>query len=200
MTQFMTHKGLVSSDCFHQLLVPFFNAYDIPITITLKELYDRTNTDFHIFTTSVRDMISVDLNHITFPELSVITAVSMSSSVPLLFTPVQFQDEYYMDGGVLKHCPVPEVDPETLLVILIDYKPEFDLSSTTQFMQHILVKCCDIISSNTSLPICKYLFRYNSTSLSITPSALERVLRDKNYRSELIDVGKNHSIDFIKKN
>ncbi len=199
MSQFMTHKGLVSSDCFHQLLVPFFNAYDIPITITMKELYDRTNTDFHIFTTSVRDMISVDLNHITFPELSVITAVSMSSSVPLLFTPVQFQDEYYMDGGVLKHCPVPEVDSETLLVILIDYKPEFDLSSTTQFMQHIVVKCCDIISANTSLPKCKYLFRYNSTSLSITPSAVERVLTDKNYRSELINVGKNHSIDFIKK-
>lgn len=196
---FIATKGLVSSDCFRQLLIPFFKAYDIPITLSMKELYERTNIDFHIFTTSVREMISVDLNHLTFPDLSVVTAVSMSSSIPFLITPIHYENEYYMDGGILKHCPVPEVDPDTLLVILIDFKPELDLSSTMQFIQHIFLKSYDIISTNTSLPTCKYLFRYNSTSLSITPAALERFLVDKTFRFELIEIGKNLSIDFIKK-
>jgi predicted acylesterase/phospholipase RssA len=95
MIHFMQHKGLVLSECFHQLLNPFFKAYDISETITMQELYDQTKIDFHIFTTSVSEMKSIDINHITFPDLNVITAISMSSSIPFLFTPVLYKNEYY---------------------------------------------------------------------------------------------------------
>jgi predicted acylesterase/phospholipase RssA len=199
MSQFMTHKGLVSSDCFHQLLLPFFNAYDIPSTLTMNELYTRTNIDFHIFTTSVTEMKSVDINHNTFPDLSVLTAVSMSSCIPFLFTPIYYENEYYIDGGVMRHCPVPEMDPEKILIILIDFKQELDLSCTLQYIQHIFMKSFDIISSNTTLPTCKYLFRYNVETISINPIVFERTLKDKNYRIELIEIGKKHAIDFIEK-
>jgi len=198
MLNFMKYKGMVSSDCFRQLLNPFFKAYDIPETITMKELYLRTNIDFHIFTTSVNEMKPVDINHITFPDLNVITAISMSSSIPFLFTPVLYNGEYYIDGGVMMHCPVPD-DPEKLLVVLIDFKPELDISDTLQYIQHLIIKSIDIISDNTSLPKCKYLFRYNTSTLSINPVTLDRVLTDKTFRSELIELGKNYSIDFIEK-
>lgn len=198
MMNFMKYKGMVMSDCFRQLLNPFFKAYDIPETITMQELYLRTNIDFHIFTTAVNEMKPVDINHITFPDLNVITAISMSSSIPFLFTPVLYNDEYYIDGGVMMHCPVPE-DPEKLLVVLIDFKPELDISDTLQYIQHLIIKSIDILSDNTSLPKCKYLFRYNTSTLSINPVTLEKVLTDKTFRSELIELGKNYSIDFIEK-
>jgi len=185
-----TDTGLISSSCFEDMLTPFFNAYDVPLNITLKELYDRTHIDLHIFTTAVTPMCSVDLNHETFPDLQVIQAVTMSCAIPFLFTPIQYKEEYYIDGGVVKHCPTPPVDPSRVLTILMDYKHVMNLESPVQFVQHIMVKLFDIVSSNTKIPEGEFVYRYNSTHNALDPSLWENVLTDQTYREELIDHGK----------
>jgi len=195
ISQFMMNKGIVSSTCFYDLLLPFFHAYDIASTITMKELYERTNIDFHIFTTAVTPMKSIDLNHTTFPDLPVIQAVCMSSCIPMLFTPIQYQNEYYIDGGLLNHCPIPSCNEDTTLVILIDHKPELDLTSPFGFMQHILVKSFDIISSNSNITEGKNIYRFNAKQLALHPSFWQQILTDKQFRKELIAMGKQHVID-----
>jgi NTE family protein len=185
-----THKGIVSSSCFEELLTPFFHAYDIPIAITMIEFYARTGIDLHIYTTSVTHMRSVDLNHQTFPELSVIQAIAMSSAIPFLVTPILYKEEYYVDGGLVKHCPVPEADPDTVLVVLMDHKREVNLESPMEFMQHILVKMFDIVCSNTVIPEGKFVYIYNTPIVSIHPYHFGRVLIDPPFREELISIGK----------
>jgi predicted acylesterase/phospholipase RssA len=188
--QMVTHKGIVSSTSFEDLLIPFFNAYDVPISITMQELYERTGVDMHIFTTAVTDMCSTDLNHHTFPELPVILAVSMSSAIPFLFTPIVYKDEYYIDGGLVKHCPVPQAEPDTILVIMMDYKPTVDLECPIQFGQHIIIKLFDIVCANTIIPQGKFVYRFNTPVVSMHPSLWGRVLVDRSYREELIELGK----------
>jgi predicted acylesterase/phospholipase RssA len=195
ISQFMMNKGIVSSTCFYDLLLPFFHAYDIPSTITMKELYERTTIDFHIFTTAVTPMKSIDLNHTTFPDLPVIQAVCMSSCIPMLFTPIQYKNEYYIDGGLLNHCPIPSCNEDTTLVILIDYKPELDLTSSFDFIQHILIKSFDIISSNDTIVDGKNIYRFNAKQLALHPSFWQQILTDKQFRKELIAMGKQHVMD-----
>ena len=190
MENMFTHKGFVDSSCFEELLLPFFNAYDIPISITMKELHEWSGMDVHIYTTSVTDMCSVDLNPQTFPDLPVIQAIAMSSAIPFLFTPILYKDEYYIDGGVVKHCPIPEAEPDTLLVVLMDHKRTVNLDSPLDFMQHIMVKMFDIVCSNTSVPDGKFVYIFNTPVISIHPYHFGRVLVDQPFREELIEMGR----------
>lgn len=184
-----TDTGLISCSCFEELLTPFFNAYDVPLTLTLQELYDRTHIDLHIFTTAVTPMCSVDLNHETFPDIPVIQAVSMSCAIPFLFTPILYKGEYYIDGGLVKHCPTPPVDPSQVITILMDYKHAMNLESPVQFVQHIMIKLFDIVSSNTKVPEGEFVYRYNSLHNAMDPYYWENVLTNQLFREQLIDHG-----------
>lgn len=196
LLQFTSTKGIVSHSCFLDMIAPFFHTNDISVEITMKEFYELTNIDLHIFTTSVKKLNAVDLNHATFPELSVIQAVSMSASVPIVFTPILYRDEYYVDGGLLIHCPVSPY-PETTLVIMIDITQPMDLESPFQFMQHILVQTFNIICANTQRPIAKHVFCYDSGEYCIDPNLWERVLMDESYRKEMVDIGKKFIMNKI---
>jgi hypothetical protein len=184
---FMTQKGCVSIECIEEVIAPFFHAYDISLSITMKELYEHNKIDLHIYTTAVTNLVSVDINHITFPDLPVIQAICMSSSVPILFTPVHYQNDYYIDGGLLTHCPFISENPETILYILIDYKPVFNLESPIEFIQHIIAKSVDIIMMNTKIPSGNVL-KYNADS-AIDPTIWINFLTDETYRKKMIDVG-----------
>ena len=189
VTQFMKNRGIVSSSIFVDLLSPFFMLHDIPLDINLKDFYEKTNIDLHIFTTSVKELKAVDLNHCTFPNLSVIQAVSMSASVPLLFTPVLYEDEYYIDGGMLTHCPVSPY-PEQSLVIMIDNVQPSTFDSAFEFIQHLIVKSFNIVCSNIERPIGKHVFCFDSAKYGIDPVLWEKVLTDEAFRKEMIDIGK----------
>ena len=43
-------------------------------------------------------MVSVDLNHITTPDITINQAIAMSAAVPIIFTPVCYQNEYYISN------------------------------------------------------------------------------------------------------
>jgi hypothetical protein len=195
LEHFMTQKGCVPVDRIQDAIIPFFNAYDISTEITMKELYELTHIDLHIYTTSVTNLTSVDLNHTTFPDLNVIQAICMSSSIPILFTPIKYKDEYYIDGGLLVHCPILSEVPESILYILIDYKPTFDLESPIEFIQHILTKSIDILITNTKIPIGNVL-RCNTNSC-MDPFVWMNFLIDEEYRKKMIDIGINNVNDQV---
>ena len=46
------------------------------------------------------------LNYKTYPELKVISAICMSSSFPLVFTPIFYQDKCFVDGGLINNYPL----------------------------------------------------------------------------------------------
>lgn len=190
MEKVFTHKGAVDSSCFEELLNPFFQAYDIPISITMKEFYERFGIDLHIYTTSVTHMHSIDLNPQTFPDLPVIQAISMSSAIPFLFTPILYKGEYYIDGGLVKHCPIPDAEPDTVLVVMIDHKRAVQLESPIEFMHHIFVKIFDIVCSNTEIPDGKFVYIFTTPVGSIHPYHVGRVLFNQPFREELVEMGR----------
>ena len=99
-------KGLCDENFFINVLKPLFLAADIPITITLKEFYEINKIDWHIFTCNLNKFSKVDLNYKTFPNLTVIEAISMSSSIPIMIKPPYYNGEYYLDGGLCCNCPL----------------------------------------------------------------------------------------------
>jgi len=73
--------------------------------ITFKELYDLTNKILTITVVNITKGIVEYQNYITTPNLSVILSIRMSCGIPLLFSPILYNNFYYVDGGLLDPFP-----------------------------------------------------------------------------------------------
>lgn len=73
--------------------------------ITLKELYEKTKIKLIITTTNLSTKKSEFLSYETYPDLTVSKAVRMSCSIPIYFTPVKYNEQYYIDGACSANYP-----------------------------------------------------------------------------------------------
>ena len=89
-------------DTFSSLLL----GKDIPINVTMKEFYDITKIEIHIFTTEIMNFELVDISYKTHPDWRVIDAVYSSCSIPIIFSPLIKENKCYCDGGLLLNYPV----------------------------------------------------------------------------------------------
>lgn len=102
------YKGLFGEKFIFEICKPLLSAKDLTEQCTLKELYEFNHIDIHIYTTNINSMRleKVDLSHITHPDLSLIKALYMSTSVPIAFRPIFIDDNCYIDGGLLNNFPL----------------------------------------------------------------------------------------------
>jgi len=99
-------KGLFDKNIAEIFYKPFFNARDISIGITLKEFYQISNIEIHLFTLDINNFNLEDLSYITHPDMPLLTAVQMSSAIPILISPVCVDDKCYVDGGIVCNYPI----------------------------------------------------------------------------------------------
>ena len=99
-------KGFLDDTFFKKSFENLFLSKDITLDITLKEFYEVTQIELHIFTIRVNDFVVVDYSYKTHPNLKVVDAVYRSCSIPYIFKPQWELDSYFIDGGVLNNYPV----------------------------------------------------------------------------------------------
>lgn len=80
------------------------------VDITFLELYTRTGNELVIVATNFNRRKSVYFNKDTHPNLPIVKALRMSASYPIFFQPVIFENEYWVDGGLLDNYPVGVFD------------------------------------------------------------------------------------------
>ena len=73
---------------FENAFKPLLDAKDLSIHITLKEFYMYSKIELHFYSFEINQFKTEDISYLTHPELSLIDAVMMSSSLPILVTPV----------------------------------------------------------------------------------------------------------------
>ena len=59
-----------------------------------------------MYASLVKDLTSVELSHETYPDMKLLTAISMSIAIPFLFQPVLYKNVYYCDGGLVNNFPI----------------------------------------------------------------------------------------------
>ena len=99
-------KGIFGKEIFETFFKPFFELAELPMDITMKAFYERTQIELHFFTVDMNDVKSVDMSYLTHPDLQVIQSVHMSSCLPMLFSPVFHEGRCYVDGGLVENYPV----------------------------------------------------------------------------------------------
>ena len=99
-------KGIFDNNITEIFYKPFFDSKDISMKITLKEFFEYTNIELHLFSLEINNFDIIDLSYKTHPDLSLLLAVQMSSAIPILISPVCIDNKCYIDGGVVCNYPI----------------------------------------------------------------------------------------------
>jgi predicted acylesterase/phospholipase RssA len=99
-------KGLYDKKLAEIIFKPLLKAKDLSVNITLKELYDISKINLHLFTFNINKFETVELSHITYPDLELIQAITMSCSIPGVFIPTIIGEDCFIDGGIMYNFPI----------------------------------------------------------------------------------------------
>ncbi len=192
VSQFMQTNGIATCT-LAELVTPLFHAQDIPLTITMKELYERSGIHLHIYSTRITKVECVDIDHLSFPNLTVIQAISMSCAIPLLFPPVEYNGEYYIDGGLFMHCPI--APNEKTIVLNIKNNSTLIIENPFHMMNHIFIQATKRLSPVVTIG---KLFQYGTDTHGLVPTLWENMLMEESFRAEMIQRGKDHATELLK--
>lgn len=123
--------------------------------ISFLELYKLTKKEIYIATTNFSKNTEKIFNYKDTPDISICLALRMSISIPLIYTPVIFENDYYVDGALTNNVYIlKNSNPENTLVIYVNkYKPTEILSIKDILLGSLFIMCDQIKN--------KDIYKYN---------------------------------------
>ena len=98
--------GFYESDYIHNVLIEIFNKKNISENITLKELYEISNCRLIVKVSNLSKQSLEYIDHINTPDIPIITLTKMTMSIPFIFKPIIYKDNFYVDGGLTGNFPI----------------------------------------------------------------------------------------------
>ena len=99
-------KGLYDHKVAEIIFKSLLNAKDLPLTITMKELYEYSKIELHMYSLEINDFQIEDISYKTHPELPLLDALIMTSAIPTIFVPFCNGNKCYVDGGLVANYPL----------------------------------------------------------------------------------------------
>lgn len=205
----VSNRGLFDRELFQIFFKPFFDAKGISLNITLKQLASITKMELHFFSLNLHTFEMVDLCHRTHPNLSVLTAVQMTAAVPMLISPVFYENHFYVDGALggtnypLNYCNKP---PEEILGIYNDYAKSkiknCQIDNSTSFFEYLVFLCHRLVDNllvnkqnivDHSLPKIEVTCETNQMSIN----EFYETIMSLSKRQELFDEGTQTAEDYL---
>jgi len=101
---------------FTQFILHKFDTEDL----TFSQLYDLTLKKLIIIGTNYTNNTEEIFSKDNTPDMSIITAVRISMSIPLIFSPVLYNSCYYIDGCIKNNFPYNHCNQDSTLGICIN--------------------------------------------------------------------------------
>jgi predicted acylesterase/phospholipase RssA len=200
-------KGLIEKKFFLDILLPLFEYLNIPITITLKEFEEKVNYKFNFSTTSYDKLEYIKINSEEYPDIELLDAINMTCCIPVIFVPVYYKNNLFMDGGILNGYPVDdaldkykknEIFGIRLQMKFEKEKENINLSELNifEYLLHIILMMRNKISKVHENELENYIFIYTE---HITIKEFKEVLNSEEKRIELIELGINRAKEIYNK-
>jgi predicted acylesterase/phospholipase RssA len=193
-----TKKGIFDNKNIEKCFKPLFDAKDIPIDINLHDFYKITNVELHFFAFEINEYKVEDISHLTHPNISVMTALQMTSALPILVTPVCIDGKCYVDGGIYCNYPLNFcIESGKLPDEILGFKNKYsetknninEESTLLQFLMSFIYKAVFSLSTSEKQPEIK-----NEVICDVTHINLE-VLKDAINSSEVIKELFNNGVE-----
>ena len=74
--------------------------------ITFKELYDISNIHLKVGVCSLTDKKFKYIDYQSYPNMPISVGLTASSSIPFIFTTTKWEEELFVDGGLIGNLPI----------------------------------------------------------------------------------------------
>jgi predicted acylesterase/phospholipase RssA len=160
--------------------------------ITFTELFNKTEKKILIIGTNLskgqEELFSLD----TTPDMSVITAIRISSSVPFIFTPVIYNNSLYLDGGLVNNFPINYCPKDKTFGICLN-QCNLNINSVQSFILGIINLVVNTITEKNSNLEYKNIIKIISPNPDISKFDLTY-----EYKKELIELGYKTTEEYLK--
>jgi predicted acylesterase/phospholipase RssA len=199
-------KGVYDHSTIEKCFKPLLHAKDLDLSVSLKEFYEYSKIELHVFAFEINQFQLVDISYKTHPELSLLKAIHMTCALPVLMTPICIGDQCFIDGGVLcnyplKYCLRAHSEEKEILGFRNDYEiPERNAvisedSTLLDFIMSFLFKLIFSISTDHLQPKISSEIICNTKCLSI--EYLKNSLKSEEVRKELFQKGQESASLFL---
>ena len=101
------NKGMIDGNKMMTIVLKnLLESVNLSVDSTLKDLYDLSKIDFHSFSVNINNFSIVNISHKTHPDFRIIDVAHMSCAVPFIISPFKLNEQYYIDGAILKNYPI----------------------------------------------------------------------------------------------
>jgi len=100
------NKGIFDKKLLIESTKNLFTRQNISLDITFSQLFEKTNIDFHIFSTRIDNFSIENISHKTHPNMKVLDGIYESISIPYVFTPTFRNNTFYIDGAFVNPFPL----------------------------------------------------------------------------------------------
>lgn len=201
-----TKKGIYDIKNIEKCFKPLFDAKDIPIDINLYDFYKITNVELHFFGFEINEYKVEDISYLTHPTISVMSAIQMTSALPILVTPICINDKCYVDGGIacnypLNYCIESGKQPDEILGFKNKYSDTKNNitgeSNLLEFLMSFIYKAIFSISTDKCQPIIANEVICDVSHLNF--DFLKHAVSNIEVRKELFESGLSCAKDFLSK-
>jgi predicted acylesterase/phospholipase RssA len=200
-----TKKGIFDIKTVEKCFKPLLDAKDIPMDINLEDFYKLSNIELHLFSFEINLYKVEDISYLTHPKLSLMTAIHMSSALPVLVTPVCIDDKCYIDGGMSSNYPLSYcIESGKISDEILGFKNKYgekkdniNMESTLlDFLLSFLFKAVFSVNTESTQPIIKYELICDAEYLTF--DVLRNALSNIEIRRDLFSNGTDSAIKFLK--
>jgi len=168
--------------------------------ITFNELkLQIPNKDLIVIGTNLNsNSVSVFSNKIS-PDMKLSTAIRISTSFPLVFKPVKYNNSFYADGGLINNFPVDIFDEELDTTIGISIKIDTIRINEIITLDSYLMKIFELLTTQKEEYL-KEKYKNQTICIDLTNQLDDIFDFSKSYKKKLISIGYNQFIEkYIKK-
>jgi predicted acylesterase/phospholipase RssA len=205
------NKGLFDKKLAEIIFKPLLKAKDLNLNITLKEFYEFSKIDLHIFTFELNKFKTVELSHTSHPELSLLEALTMSSSLPGIFMPTIIDNCCYVDGGVMCNYPLNQClrdhnSKDEILGIKSSYDKETDsfknvnVTQDTSLLEYVIcltINSMNFIRDTVKIENIENTVRCYVTDNPLTLDFIQESISNQELRRQWLKQGEEDALYFL---
>lgn len=201
--KFMKCYGSDDGRKFEIVIEGFLQGKKIKPNITFKELYEITKKQLILTATCLNTRSLKWLSYKTTPNLEIVKAIRMTTSIPLIFEPVIYENNIYIDGACMNNYPIDyfKDNIENTLGIYVADSKNFDDNDNYDTINNFMKYIGSIFTCYNKSTFKKAIEGYEDRTIIIKTTDINSIAFNisKERKIEMINLGYSKTIEFINK-
>ena len=200
-------KGFIKHEFIRDSLESFYKSKGIDINITFKDFYKISNVKLSFYCIKLSDFSIHELSHETTPDMPVILGCLASCSIPPILGPIEYDGEYYIDGGFINNHPINSClskgynKDEIIGLQTSHIKNGYNISETDTFPHYLMNILGNILMktmTDDKQQKIKHNFKFNTEYEASNFILWNEFANDVDFRKKMIKEGYEQTGEMLK--